>query len=273
MWNQKWRDPFDAMRQDGPMKEILAAMQRSPFNERLARHVKQRILGGDPPVTRADILEHDPNCVVLFDWVSNLLTPLVERSNKTWEIVELPELKEKREKAAEAVGEQEKKVAQLRRKLREAIRSEQAAADFAAQNRPGNVSTEKGNDAGDELLRHQTATKSETVQLEITGQKSLQYRLEEVAIPSTQEAILQSLVKTLMEPRGIHRRLEIVGHCEARFGHRKLLAFFFLKASVWIRNTEELSFLDVGPLDDSVNSVNSKIKRTSWISRTVSQMM
>lgn len=211
-------------KKDGPMKEILAAMQRSPFNERLARHVKQRILGGDPPVTRADILEHDPNCVVLFDWVSNLLTPLVERtSNKTWEIVELPELKEKREKAAEAVGEQEKKVAQLRRKLREAVRSEQAAADFAAQNRPGNVSTnkasglaEKGIDPGDELVGHQTDTKSETVQLEVTGQKSLQYRLEEVEIPSTQQAILQSLVKTLMEPRGIHRRLEIVGHCEDR---------------------------------------------------------
>ena len=218
------------------MKEILAAMQRSPFNERLARHVKQRILGGDPPVTRADILEHDPNCVVLFDWVSNLLTPLVEQisRNKTWEIVELPEFKEKREKAAEAVGEQEKKVAQLRRKLREAIRSEQAAAEFAAQNRPGNVSTdkvsglaEKGIDAGDELVGHQTDNKSD-VQLEITGQKSLQYRLEEVAIPSTQEAILQSLVKTLMEPRGIHRRLEIVGHCEerVRFRLRKLVFFF-----------------------------------------------
>lgn len=242
------------------MKEILAAMQRSPFNERLARHVKQRILGGDPPVTRADILEHDPNCVVLFDWVSNLLTPLVERtSNKTWEIVELPELKEKREKAAEAVGEQEKKVAQLRRKLREAVRSEQAAADFAAQNRPGNVSTnkasglaEKGIDPGDELVGHQTDTKSETVQLEITGQKSLQYRLEEVEIPSTQEAILQSLVKTLMEPRGIHRRLEIVGHCEARFGLRKLVKFFILLQSicVWISNTPKNgAFL---MLDDSV---------------------
>lgn len=210
------------------MKEILAALQKGPFNQRLALHLK-RILGGDPPVTRSEVLELDPKCVVLFDWVTNLVAPLLGGSQAP-EILEVPELPEQRESASVAVGEQEKKVAQLRRKLRETIRSQQAAAEFAAQNKPGNVemdtqcvdpvrnghSNGQGRQGGAEEneVLGKKVSKRELLELEVTGQKSLQYRLEEVTIPSTQEAILQSLVKILMEPRGMHRHLEVVGHCE-----------------------------------------------------------
>lgn len=212
------------------MKEILAALQKGPFNQRLALHLK-RILGGDPPVTRSEVLELDPKCVVLFDWVTNLVAPLLGGSQAP-EILEVPELPEQRESASVAVGEQEKKVAQLRRKLRETIRSQQAAAEFAAQNKPGNVemdtqcvdpvrnghSNGQGRQGGAEEneVLGKKVSKRELLELEVTGQKSLQYRLEEVTIPSTQEAILQSLVKILMEPRGMHRHLEVVGHCEDR---------------------------------------------------------
>ena len=208
------------------MKEILVALQKRPFNQRLARHL-QRILGGDTPVTRSEIMELDPKCVVLFDWVTNLLAPLAE--SPTLEILEVPELQEQRESASVAVGEQEKKVAQLRRKLREAIRSEQAATDFAAQNNPANMETGKPVSNGESNGKQDSGVKlaeenevaghklsKRDLKLEVTGQKSLQYRLEEITIPSTQEAILQSLVKTMMEPRGMHRRLEVVGHCEDR---------------------------------------------------------
>ena len=207
------------------MKEILAALQKGPFNQRLARHLNQRILGGDPPVTRSEVLELDPKCVVLFDWVTNLVAPLLG-GKQAPETLEVPELPEQRESASLAVGEQEKKVAQLRRKLRETIRSQQAAAEFAAQNKP-NVekdtqcdpvrnghSNGQGCQGAEEEVLGKKVSKRELLELEVTGQKSLQYRLEEVTIPSTQEAILQSLVKILMEPRGMHRHLEVVGHCE-----------------------------------------------------------
>ncbi|CAK9007127.1 unnamed protein product [Durusdinium trenchii] len=180
-----------------PMKDIVASLQR-PFGDRLARHI-QRILGGDPPLTRSEVLELDEACVGLFDWVINLLAPLVKET-KSATLGEDPcELRAERESASEAVGQQEKKVAQLRRKLRESVRSVQAATDFAVENNP-----------------KRTSEKSASKPLEVTGEKSLQYRLEEVAIPATQEAILQSLVKTLMDPRGTHRCLEVIGHSEDR---------------------------------------------------------
>eukprot|EP00435_Cladocopium_sp_Y103_P039653 s455_g10.t1 len=219
--------------QHSQMKEILAALQKGPFNQRLARHLSQRILGGDPPVTRSEVLELDPKCVVLFDWVTNLIAPLL--GSQAPEILEVPELPEQRENASVAVGEQEKKVAQLRRKLRETIRSQEAAAEFAAQNRPGNVEMDtqcdpvrngqsngqgrqgrQGPGMAEDEVPGRKLSKRELLELEVTGQKSLQYRLEEVTIPATQEAILQSLVKILMEPRGMHRHLEVVGHCEDR---------------------------------------------------------
>ena len=194
-----------------PMKDIVAALQRQPFGARLARHIQQRIMGGDPPLTRSEVLELDRECVVLFDWVTNLLAPLMEVSQKA-NIAMLGtdsgELRAERESASEAVAQQEKKVAQLRRKLRESIRSEQAAADFAAEHHPVKSTQNSSKEASEP-----SKTKC-SEPLEVTGEKSLQYRLEEVAVPTMQEAILQSLVKTMTGPSGTHSCLEVVGHCE-----------------------------------------------------------
>mmetsp|Transcript_4491 Transcript_4491/g.10484 ORF Transcript_4491/g.10484 Transcript_4491/m.10484 type:complete len:528 (+) Transcript_4491:66-1649(+) len=195
-----------------PMASIVAALRRQPFGERLAKHV-QRILVGDTPVTREEIVETDTLCGCLYDWVQNLITPLLTRSESPGMKADASPQDEAvsqdhRDRIVAAVSDQEKEVARLRRKLREAERSEQAAAQFVSENEP----------AAAKLMDSTETTQSELDEnLEVTGHKSLQYRLEEVNVPAMQEAVLHSLVKTLLEPRaGQRRRLEIIGHAEDR---------------------------------------------------------
>ena len=196
-----------------PMASIVAALRRQPFGERLAKHV-QRILVGDTPVTREEIVETDRLCGCLYDWVQNLITPLLTRSESQGmkadaSVQEEAVSQDHRDRIVAAVSDQEKEVARLRRKLREAERSEQAAAQFVSENEPAAANLKDSKNA---------TTQSELEEnLEVTGHKSLQYRLEEVNVPAMQEAVLHSLVKTLLEPRaGQRRRLEIIGHAEDR---------------------------------------------------------
>ena len=188
------------------MTSIVAALRRRPFGERLAKHVNG-ILTADIPLTRQEVVASERQCGCVFDWVQNLLTPLLSRPAAAKGMArdssdpDAAEVQDARDRALEAVSEQEKEVARLRRNLQEAARSEQAAAEFALEHVP-----ERSNGAD-----------RTTEKLEMTGQKSIQYRLEEVSLPATQEAILHSLLKMLLEPRsGQKRCLEIVGHAEDR---------------------------------------------------------
>ena len=162
---------------DARMVEIVKALQ-GPFGSRLARHVRT------DPLSRAEVEEADAGCVPLLDWAMKLLEPL-ERPRKALD----PEV-QRLAGLSEAMAEQERRgtgfsrccgrtVARLRRDLREALRSERAAEAFAEQHRP--------------------------------AERALQYRLSEVEVPATQEAVLQSLVKSLLEGGS----LEIVGRSEA----------------------------------------------------------
>ncbi|CAE6932284.1 unnamed protein product, partial [Symbiodinium sp. CCMP2456] len=196
-----------------PMASIVAALRRQPFGERLAKHV-QRILVGDTPVTREEIVETDKLCGCLYDWVQNLITPLLTRSESRGmkadtSVQDETVSQDHRDRIVAAVSDQEKEVARLRRKLREAERSEQAAAQFVSENEPAAAKLKDS--------KNETTQSELEENLEVTGHKSLQYRLEEVNVPAMQEAVLHSLVKTLLEPRaGQRRRLEIIGHAEDR---------------------------------------------------------
>jgi len=197
------------------MTSITAALRQKPFGERLAKHV-HKILTEDS-VTRQEVVDTDRQCASLFDWVQGLITPLLLQPESVQRNVKdssnAADAQDLRERAVDAVAEQEKEVANLRRKLRDAIRSEQAAQAFVVQHVP------RAEDVLQTPGLHKLSGSSqlEDAGLNVTGQKALQYRLEEVAVPEMQEAILHSLVKTLMEPRaGSARQLEIVGHGEDR---------------------------------------------------------
>ena len=202
------------------MASIVGALQKQPFGEGLARHV-QHILANNDPLARQEVLEADRQCVCLYDWVYGLITPLLNRPLREGaqadvaNAADAAEVQEERDRAVVAVAEQEKEVARLRRKLREAVRSEQAGADFAAAHLPTVTASETSD------VRNGSATGKEpepiAAKYEVTGQKSLQYRLEEVNVPTMQEAVLHSLVKTLMEPRASSKgHVEIIGHSEDR---------------------------------------------------------
>ena len=205
------------------MVSIVAALRRHPFGQRLAKHV-HRILAGDLPVTREEVLQADKQCVCLYDWVHEMTAPLLnlpdsQSASPDSPTLDAAESQDDRSAAVVAVSEQEKEVARLRRKLREAERSEQAAADFASENDPAGVPIEASSNRNESPASPELPELPEELreELEVTGQKSLQYRLEEVSVPATQEAVLRSLVKTLLEPRaGSKRCLEIVGHAEDR---------------------------------------------------------
>eukprot|EP00931_Biecheleriopsis_adriatica_P120614 TRINITY_DN95741_c0_g1_i1.p1 TRINITY_DN95741_c0_g1~~TRINITY_DN95741_c0_g1_i1.p1 ORF type:complete len:551 (+),score=156.66 TRINITY_DN95741_c0_g1_i1:35-1654(+) len=205
-------------------KAVAAALRQKPYGERIARHVQQRILGGDPPLTREEVNEADGRCATLLDWVENLVRPVVGGAVAKGAIKmdEAEETRQAREDSAAAIAEQEQEVAQLRRQLREAQRSEEAAEAFAAANAPDKAEIE---DAAREPVREVAAgeVKSRVAQqgsipaTEVAGRKCLQYKLGEVAVPEMQEAILSTLVNSIMEPRaGRQRRLEIIGHAEDR---------------------------------------------------------
>ena len=208
-----------------PMKDIVAALTSRPFGERLVRHIHHKVLEGDPPLTRSEVLDADANCTPLHDWVINLLLPF-QASQRAMMLPapETAEVRAERDNATAAVASKEKEVAGLRRKLRAAQESEQAAVEFAAQHSPGPASD------GPESTSTPAANGSSTLDsgsvgpvpngtLEVMGQKSLQYRLEEVVVPELQEAVLQSVVKTLLErteSESSSARVEVVGRSEDR---------------------------------------------------------
>lgn len=203
------------------VKAVANALCQDPFGRRLARHVQQQILGGDPPLTRAEVAEADGRCVMLFDWVEGLVLPVVgsakdasENKESTPAIgavgADVPEeVRAAREAASAAIAEQEQEVATLRKDLQEARRSEEAAKKFAAENDPSKQSS-SANFEGAAGAREVAAT-------EVQGQKCLQYRLQEVEVPLLQESVLISLINNVMEPRsGKQREVEIIGRCEDR---------------------------------------------------------
>lgn len=203
------------------VKPVATALCQQPYGRRLALHVQQQILGGDPPLTQAEVDEADGRCAVLLDWVQGLVLPVVGSCKDTSRnkeataavgavLADVPEeVKAAREAASTAIAEQEQEVADLRKDLQEARRSEEAAKKFAAENDPSkHCLSEHSTDA---------AGKKEDAAVEVQGQKQLQYRLQEFEVPLLQESVLISLINSVMEPRaGKQRQVEIIGRCEDR---------------------------------------------------------
>jgi len=200
-------------------------LRQEPFGPRITRHVSERLLGGSTPVTREQVVGADEQCVPAFDFVMALINACSSSKQEgatspsagTSTEPKLPVSSLTRESAVEAVSFQELEVARLRRKLKEAERSEAAALDFAAGNAVAATDAvcENRSSAANGNITPGEGCHSEPVY--VVSCQTLQYKLTEVTVPPLQEAVLTSMVGLVTEPHaGCNRYLEVVGCAEVR---------------------------------------------------------
>lgn len=189
---------------------LAAVLAQKPFGERLADHVRQRFT----QVTRDSIEAVDATYCNVFDFVSALLVDSKSGSASVSVKSGKDDKLDEHVFLAAAVGEQEREVARLRRQLREAERSEEAARKFAEANAPATCNAKGGYPEQGQKAAAAPGTSHAHVQ-------SLQYRLNEVEVPEMQEAVLECLLLTALDPRegsrkGAARLLEVIGFSEDR---------------------------------------------------------
>eukprot|EP00929_Paragymnodinium_shiwhaense_P029393 TRINITY_DN16851_c0_g1_i1.p1 TRINITY_DN16851_c0_g1~~TRINITY_DN16851_c0_g1_i1.p1 ORF type:complete len:456 (-),score=117.57 TRINITY_DN16851_c0_g1_i1:7-1374(-) len=191
---------------------LAAVLSQKPFGQRLAEHIRQRFAS----VTREKIEAVSADYCTIFDFVDALL---LDGSSSGSEVTAADSQAAEPVFLAAAVGEQEREVARLRRKLREAERSEEAARKFAEANAPGGPG-QSGYPSEPRQVAAGTATSngSKTTASEETSHvQSLQYRLNEVEVPPMQEPVLECLLLTALDPRtGSGRVVEVIGRSEDR---------------------------------------------------------
>lgn len=153
--------------------EISQELSKEPFGRRLAEHVRQRILGmkTDGALLRNDVEVADPRCACVFDYVEALSGAVLPSAPRESE----------RARIADAVTSQEREVGRLRKELSEVQRSDEAAQEFAKR----------------VLAPTDQRSAKPSKDPEVVAQHSLQYRLNEVAVPPLQEMVLKSLVASL----------------------------------------------------------------------------
>jgi len=228
-------------------KDIVAALRQRPFGTRLWQHLHLYLVDGDVSVTRDEVALAAANLLGVFDFVTGLLNCSMEteKEHRAEKVVANGvsldgSSQPGRDQLIEAITRQEKEVARLRRQLREVERSEAAAKEFAATNAPVEAAGEarigeeaastalaqlpkEGNTKPEHVLapskeaKQQMLRQSELIQPEVTCCRQIQYRLNEVAVPPLQAAVLQSLENLILEPRTEDvRHLQLVGFAEIR---------------------------------------------------------
>jgi hypothetical protein len=112
--------------------EIAAILSKPPFGPRLADYVCNEVLGfgSGQALTRHKVCQADDRCGGLFDFVTLLLRSSVA-AGQGHELLD----GDTRKSVIEAVEQQEREVALLRRRLKEVERQEATAAAFASTHR------------------------------------------------------------------------------------------------------------------------------------------
>eukprot|EP00927_Polykrikos_kofoidii_P049459 TRINITY_DN43501_c0_g1_i1.p1 TRINITY_DN43501_c0_g1~~TRINITY_DN43501_c0_g1_i1.p1 ORF type:complete len:640 (-),score=121.76 TRINITY_DN43501_c0_g1_i1:91-2010(-) len=234
---------------------IVAVISRKPFGRRLAGHVRERLDAGNSTdaVTREKVAKIDVRFGDIFDFVMAVLADASEEGEGSGGAPEAPsaidvtktgkspeaESEDTSAEEAEAVVQQERKVAQLRRQLREAERSEKAAQDFASTHDPAtnprtssdsvatpavvdvapSVADGKSSKVETNNSTHITKIDADPAETSAEPASFLQYRLGEIEVPAIQEFMLTGLLRTALDPRdsrAAQRTLEVIGRSEDR---------------------------------------------------------
>lgn len=275
--------------------KVAAALFRHPLGGAMVSLLHARTFGCEAPLTRAEVNGVDPRCVSVFDFVEAALIP---RQSQEMAHAPTPSARdaesrlealgaldaESRAQAEACVAEQERHVAQLRKALQGATRSEAAAVAYAGlQARDGAAGGGEGALRGPAACSGSARADAETPLVEdpaavpalagaaplacvarevdpavtdeefweafarkqedeaapsagSTGRsekaaetcnaagkstvscQSLQYRLNEVTVPSLQESVLLLVAQAVMEDSGglDDRELQIIGYSEVR---------------------------------------------------------
>jgi len=178
---------------------ITAALAQQPFGPRLAEHARERLLGGVAPVLREQVAAVDSSFADLFDFVSFFVCG-------EGKAPESPACVGQGEELVAAVAEQEREVARLRKLLRQAEDSDLAARAFASEHSPSTGSQGEATRVHGALgaAASQASGSEETFPLphrSVACRRSIQYRMNEVAVPPLQEPVLISLVRSVTNQR------------------------------------------------------------------------